>query len=56
MLVFIIPVILSGFEKMERGLSERYPEKISPVKRHMDHMVNIGAEPGLIQARMNAMT
>jgi sterol carrier protein 2 len=22
----------------------------------MDHMVNIGAEPGLIQARMNAMT
>lgn len=49
-------VMALGFEKMEKGLSERYPEKESPVKRHMDHMVTIGAEPGLIQPRMNAMT
>ena len=48
--------ILSGFEKMERGLSERYTDRTSPVDRHMDHMVNIGADPGLIQSRMNKMT
>lgn len=41
---------------MERGLSEKYHEKVSPVKRHMDHMVDIGAEPGLIQPHFNAMT
>lgn len=41
---------------MERGLSERYPDKMSPVSRHMDHMVNIGAKPGLIQPHMNSMT
>ena len=41
---------------MERGLSERYTDKISPVGRHMGHMLKLGAEPGLIQPRMNAMT
>lgn len=45
-----------GFEKMERGLSERYPDKLSPVGRHMDHMGSLGAEPGLIQPRMTNMT
>jgi len=49
-------VLALGFEKMEKGLSERYPEKVSPVGRHMDHMVKIGAKPGLIQPRMNNMT
>ncbi len=46
----------AGFEKMERGLSERYTDKTSPVKRHFDHMVEIGAKPGLIQPHMNSMT
>lgn len=41
---------------MERGLSEKYNDKISPVKRHMDHMVDIGAKPGLIQPHFNTMT
>ena len=41
---------------MERGLSERYTDRTSPVDRHMDHMVKIGADPGLIQSRMNKMT
>ncbi|XP_033738567.1 non-specific lipid-transfer protein-like [Pecten maximus] len=49
-------VMALGFEKMERGLSEKYTDRTSPVKRHMDHMVNIGAEPGLIQPRLNQMT
>ncbi|KAK3091030.1 hypothetical protein FSP39_016630 [Pinctada imbricata] len=34
----------TGFEKMERGLSERYNDRTSPVKPQMDHMVSIGAE------------
>lgn len=41
---------------MERGLSEKYNDKISPVGRHMDHMVDIGAKPGIIQPHFNAMT
>lgn len=45
-----------GFEKMERGLSERYKDRVSPVKRHMDHMVNIGAAPGLVNPQLNSMT
>ena len=49
-----IPVI--GFEKMEGGLSERYTDRISPVGRHMDHMVAMGADPAVIQPRMNRMT
>ncbi|KAJ8305348.1 hypothetical protein KUTeg_015893 [Tegillarca granosa] len=49
-------VLAVGFEKMERGLSEKYTEKTSPVKRHMDHMVDIGAKPGLIQPHLNTMT
>lgn len=47
---------VSGFEKMERGLSEKYTDKASPVAVHMDHMVKIGAKPGLIQPHMNNMT
>jgi len=46
----------TGFEKMERGLSEKYHDRVSPVKRHMDHMVSIGAAPGLINPQLNTMT
>lgn len=49
-------VLAVGFEKMERGLSEKYSDKVSPVGRHMDHMVDIGAKPGLIKPYFNAMT
>lgn len=49
-------VLALGFEKMERGLSERYKDRVSPVKRHMDHMVNIGAAPGLVNPQLNSMT
>lgn len=41
---------------MERGLSEKYTDRTSPVKVHMDHMVEIGADPGLINPHMNSMT
>lgn len=49
-------VLALGFEKMERGLSERYHDRVSPVKRHMDRMVAIGAKPGLINPQLNTMT
>lgn len=49
-------VLALGFEKMEKGLSERYTDRASPVGPHMDHMVKIGAKPGLIQPHLNNMT
>ncbi|KAK6183067.1 hypothetical protein SNE40_010615 [Patella caerulea] len=49
-------VMALGFEKMEGGLSERYTDRTSPVKRHMAHMTSLGANPDLIQPRMNNMT
>ena len=41
---------------MERGLSERFHDRASPVKRHMDHMIAIGAAPGLVNPQLNNMT
>lgn len=41
---------------MERGLSERFHDRASPVKRHMDHMIAIGAAPGLVNPQLNTMT
>lgn len=41
---------------MERGLSERFHDRASPVKRHMDHMIAIGATPGLVNPQLNTMT
>ena len=41
---------------MERGLSERYNDKVSPVGRHMDHLETLGAKPGHIKPGFNKMT
>ncbi len=41
---------------MERGLSERFPEKVSPVKRHVDHMIELGATPGVVRPGLNDIT
>lgn len=48
-------VLAIGFEKMERGLSEKYTDKISPVGEHMNHLVNLGASKELIPG-LNKMT
>ena len=48
--------MIVGFEKMERGLSERYPDKVSPVKRHVDHMEDLGAKPGICAEGLNHLT
>jgi sterol carrier protein 2 len=49
-------VLAVGFEKMERGLSSRYPDKSSPVEWHFDSLVNMGASPDLINPHVNKMT
>lgn len=41
---------------MERGLSETFTDRTSPVKRHVDHMVSMGAEPDLIRPDLNSFT
>ena len=45
-----------GFEKMERGLSSKYTDRVHPVDNHFDHMEKIGAKPGLINPNLNRMT
>lgn len=41
---------------MERGLSEKYQDRTSPIKRHVDHLVQLGADPGLVNPNINAVT
>ena len=47
--------ISSGFENMERGLSERYKEKVSPVGKHFDHLHALGADRENLEG-LNTMT
>ncbi|KAH9500674.1 sterol carrier protein 2 [Bulinus truncatus] len=49
-------VLAIGFEKMEGGLSEKYTDRESPVARHMNHMVSLGADEQLLSPKMNKMT
>uniref|UniRef100_A0A2C9JSB8 Thiolase N-terminal domain-containing protein n=1 Tax=Biomphalaria glabrata TaxID=6526 RepID=A0A2C9JSB8_BIOGL len=49
-------VMAIGFEKMEGGLSEKYNDRVSPVEKHMKHMVNLSADDQLISPKLNKMT
>lgn len=40
---------------MERGLSEKFTEKTSPIKNHTDTLVDLGADPQPIR-HMNTVT
>ena len=53
---FLFTHWILGFEQMEGGLSERFPEKVSPVKRHVDHMIDLGAKPGVVRQGLNNIT
>ena len=44
-----------GFEKMDRGLSEKYTDKTSPIKNHTDTLVDLGADSKPLH-QMNAVT
>ena len=43
-IVFIHYVAHEGFEKMERGLSEKFTDKTSPIKNHTDTLTVLGAD------------
>ena len=45
-----------GFEKMDRGLSERYPDKTSPIEWHFNTLSQLGANPELINPQTNRVT
>lgn len=49
-------LFITGFEKMDRGLSSKYTDNVHPVDNHFDHMEKLGAKPGLINPRLNKMT
>ncbi|XP_065057864.1 sterol carrier protein 2-like isoform X2 [Rhopilema esculentum] len=48
--------LVLGFEKMDRGLSTKYTDRVHPVDKHFDHMMSLGASEGLINNRVNKMT
>ena len=41
---------------MERGLSERYPDKASPIQMHFETLTQLGASPELISPQTNKVT
>ncbi len=41
---------------MESGLSERYTDKVSPVDKHMNHMLKLGADPKIVRPGLNNVT
>ena len=49
-------VLAVGFEKMERGLSERYTDRASPVERHRASLIEMGADVRPVTPKMNNMT
>ena len=49
-------VLAMGFEKMESGLSERYTDRMSPVQRHRDSLVEMGGDRHPVSPKMNNMT
>ena len=45
-----------GFEKMERGLSERYPDKTSQIEWHFNTLSQLGANPERFNPQTNRVT
>ena len=45
-----------GFEKMDSGLSENFPDRMSPIKAHVDGLKSLGAETGPLNPHVNAVT
>ena len=45
-----------GFEKMDSGLSENFPDRVSPIKGHVDGLRELGAETGPLNPHVNAVT
>ena len=41
---------------MESGLSQHFTDRTNPIQRHMDNMVELGADPALVQPYLNQFT
>ena len=48
--------IRAGFEKMDSGLKENFPDRVSPIKAHVDGLKGLGAETGPLNPHVNAVT
>lgn len=46
----------AGFEKMDSGLKENFPDRLSPIKGHVDGLKSLGAETGPLNPHVNAVT
>jgi len=46
----------AGFEKMDSGLSENFPDRVSPMKQHVDGLKDLGVESGPLNPHVNAVT
>lgn len=48
--------ICAGFEKMNSGLSENFPDRVSPIQQHVAGLQKLGVEPGPLNPHVNAVT
>ena len=46
----------AGFEKMSHGLSENFPDRMSPVQLHTDALARLGANTGSLGHGINSIT
>ena len=41
---------------MDSGLSENFPDRVSPIQVHVDGLRSLGVEPGPLNPHVNAVT
>ena len=41
---------------MDHGLSENFPDRVSPIQEHVDGLRKLGVEPGPLNPHVNAVT
>ena len=46
----------SGFEKMDFGLSENFPDRESPISQHLESLHSLGAPRGPLNKYVNEIT
>ena len=49
-------LLCEGFEKMDQGLSENFTDRVSPIKKHVEHLKALGVEPGPLNPYVNDVT
>ena len=54
--LFTVHPDIIGFEKMDSGLKENFPDRVSPIKAHVDGLRGLGAETGPLNPHVNAVT